>query len=74
MWVPFGPRELPGVVLALSASSPVEATKPILNIVDPQPVLTPYQIEVMRWMSQYYQAPLHLVAWSMFPPGISWAL
>lgn len=72
VWVPFGPRELPGVVLALSASSPVEATKPVLNVVDPQPVLAPYQIELMRWMSRYYQTPLHRVAWSMFPPGISW--
>jgi len=72
VWVPFGARELPGVVLALSASSPVETTKPILDIVDPQPVLTPYQLEVMRWMAQYYHTPLHLVAWSMFPPGISW--
>jgi primosomal protein N' (replication factor Y) len=72
VWVPFGPRELPGVVLALSASSPVEATRPILNVVDPQPVLTPYQVELMRWMSQYYQTPLHRVAWSMFPPGVSW--
>ena len=72
VWVPFGPRELPGVVVALSASSPVEATRPILNVVDPQPVLVPYQIELMRWMSEYYQTPLHRVAWSMFPPGISW--
>jgi primosomal protein N' (replication factor Y) len=72
VWVPFGPRELPGVVLALSVSSPVEATRPILDVVDPQPVLAPYQVELMRWMSHYYHTPLHRVAWSMFPPGISW--
>jgi primosomal protein N' (replication factor Y) len=72
VWVPFGPRELPGIVVALAVSSPVEATKPVLDIVDPQPVLTPYQVELMRWMSQYYLTPLHRVAWSMFPPGISW--
>ncbi len=72
VWVPFGPRELPGVVLALSTSTLVEQTRPVLDVIDPQPVLTPYQIELMRWMSQYYQAPLHRVAWSMFPPGISW--
>jgi len=72
VWVPFGPRELPGVVLALSASSPVEVVKSVLNVVDPQPVLAPYQVELLRWMSQYYHTPLHRVAWSMFPPGISW--
>ena len=72
VWVPFGPRELPGVVLALSASSPVATTRPILNVIDPQPVLVPYQLELLRWMGQYYQTPLHHVAWSMFPSGISW--
>lgn len=72
VWVPFGPRELPGLVLTLSTSCPVTDTRPILQIIDPHPVLTLYQIEVMRWMSAYYHTPLHLVAWSMFPPGISW--
>ncbi len=72
VWVPFARRELPGIILAFSESSPVAQTRDILSIIDPRPVLTPYQIELMRWISQYYQAPLHLVAWSMFPSGISW--
>ena len=72
VWVPFGPRQLPGVVVATSATSPVSVTRDILGIVDPQPVLTPYQLELMRWIQQYYRAPLHAVAWSMFPSGISW--
>ena len=72
VWVPFGPRQVAGIVLALSDSSPIAETKDILSVVDPWPVLTPYQIELMRWMSQYYHTPLHLVAWGMFPPGISW--
>jgi len=71
VWVPFGPRQLPGIILALSGSSPVAETRDILSIIDPQPVLTPYQLELVYWMSQYYQTPLHLVAWGMFPPGIS---
>jgi len=72
VWVPFGSRELAGIVLALPNSSPVAETKDILSISDPRPVLTPYQIELMDWMSQYYHTPLHVVAWGMFPPGISW--
>jgi primosomal protein N' (replication factor Y) len=72
VWVPFGRQQLPGIVLALSASSPVELTKDILEVIDPRPVLTPYQLELMFWLSDYYLAPLHLVAWAMFPPGISW--
>jgi len=72
VWVPFGPRQVAGIVLALSDSSPIAQTKDILSIIDPRPVLTPYQIELMHWMSQYYHTSLHRVAWGMFPPGISW--
>jgi len=72
VWVPFGHRQLPGIILSFSRSSPVAQTRDILSIIDPRPVLTPYQIELMYWISRYYHAPLHLVAWSMFPSGISW--
>ncbi len=72
VWVPFGPRQLPGIVLALSDSSPVAETKDILEVIDPRPVLTPYHLDLMYWISQYYQTSLHRVAWGMFPPGISW--
>ncbi len=72
VWVPFGSRELAGIVLALSDSSPVAQTRDIGHIIDPWPVLTPYQIELMHWLSQYYHTLLHRVAWGMFPPGIGW--
>ncbi|MBC7261560.1 MAG: primosomal protein N', partial [Chloroflexi bacterium] len=44
----------------------------ILSIIDPHPVLTPYQLDLMHWISEYYRTPLHIVAWGMFPPGITW--
>jgi len=72
VWVPFGARQLPGIVLDLSETSPVAETRDILEIIDPFPVLTPYHVELMGWMSEYYYTPLHHVAWAMFPPGISW--
>ena len=72
VWVPFGSRQLPGLVLATCSSAAVGVTRDILGVVDPQPVVTPYQIDLMRWISAYYRAPLHSVAWSMFPSGISW--
>lgn len=72
VWVPFGRRELPGIVLGLADSSPVEHTKPLLALIDSNPVLTPYQLELMRWIASYYRTPLHRVAWSMFPRELSW--
>ncbi len=72
VWVPFGPRQMPGIVLATPGSAPVEVTRDILGIIDPRPVLAPYQIELAQWIAQYYHAPLHSAIWCMFPAGISW--
>jgi primosomal protein N' (replication factor Y) len=72
VWVPFGARELPGIVVSLSDTCPVAQTKDLLDVIDPRPVLRPYQLDLMHWISEYYRSPLHLVAWGMFPPGTSW--
>ena len=69
--VPFGPRRLYGVVVALSAESPVPETRPIESLVDPDPVLLPAQIELARWMSHEYLAPLHECLGLMLPPGVA---
>lgn len=72
VWVPFGSRQLAGVVLSLSDTSPVAETRDILALLDPQPVLTPHQIALARWISEYYMAPLDLAIWNMLPPGIGY--
>ncbi|NIO67823.1 MAG: primosomal protein N' [Anaerolineae bacterium] len=70
VWVPFGPRRLQGLILALSDTSPVEETKDLYEIIDPQPVLSPAQIQLARWISDYYLAPLIDCVRLMLPPGI----
>ena len=70
VWVPFGPRRLQGLILALSDTSPVEETKDLYEIIDPQPVLSPAQIQLARWISNYYLAPLIDCIRLMLPPGI----
>ncbi len=70
VWVPFGPRRLQGLILALSDISPVEKTKDLYEIIDPQPVLSPAQIQLARWISHYYLAPLFDCVRLMLPPGI----
>jgi primosomal protein N' (replication factor Y) len=69
--VPFGPRRLYGIVVALSAESPVPETRPVESLVDPDPVLTPAQIALARWMSREYLAPLHACLEVMIPPGVA---
>jgi primosomal protein N' (replication factor Y) len=70
VWVPFGTRRLQGLILALSDTSPVEETKDLYEIIDPQPVLSPTQIQLARWISDYYLAPLIDCVRLMLPPGI----
>jgi primosomal protein N' (replication factor Y) len=69
IWVPFGPRTLQGIVCRLSEHPEVEQTRDIIGTIDPRPLLTPTQIELARWMSEYYLAPLFDAVALMLPPG-----
>jgi primosomal protein N' (replication factor Y) len=70
--VPFGPRRLYGIVVALSEDSPVPdiETRPIESLVDPEPVLSTALIALARWMSREYLAPLWRCLALMLPPGL----
>jgi len=70
--VPFGPRRLYGVVVALSDEPPAPEieTRPVESLVDPAPVLTPLQIELARWMSREYLTSLWQCLALMLPPGL----
>ena len=68
--VPFGPRCLQGIVVGLTDWAPVLETRDIEEIVDPEPVVSPVQIELARWLSSYYLAPLVHCLRLMLPPGL----
>ncbi len=68
--VPFGPRRLQGIVVGLTDRSPVPETRDIEEIVDPEPALSLVQIELARWISGYYLAPLIDCLRLMLPPGL----
>jgi len=68
--VPFGPRRQYGIAVALSDRSPVPETRPVKSLVDPDPVLTPTQIALARWMSRAYLTPLHECLALMLSPGM----
>ncbi|HKC73900.1 MAG TPA: DEAD/DEAH box helicase, partial [Chloroflexota bacterium] len=70
--VPFGPRELQGVVFEPDAQ-PIQAQplKPIRAVLDPVPVVTPAGIALARWVSAYYSCPLAEVLAAMLPPGLA---
>jgi primosomal protein N' (replication factor Y) len=70
VWVPFGPRRLQGVIMGFSDTAPVEETKDLHQIVDPQSVLLPPQIELAHWISETTLAPLINCVLLMLPPGV----
>ncbi len=72
--VEFGRRLAQGIVVAFADSAPVDETKPIISIIDPDPVLWPWQIDLARWLSRRYLAPLNACFRLLLPPGLTrWA-
>ncbi len=72
--VEFGRRLAQGIIVAFSPAAPVEETKPIIALIDPEPVVQPWQIALAQWMSQQYLSPLNNCLRLMLPPGLTrWA-
>jgi primosomal protein N' (replication factor Y) (superfamily II helicase) len=69
--VPFGKQTVQGVVLARVPTPEVEATRPVLELVDPEPALTAIQIELARELSEETLSPLAACIELMLPPGLS---
>lgn len=69
--VAFGTAHTSGVVMALDEESPVPQTKPVLERLDPVPVVTSVQLALARWLSAQTLAPIGLCVWLMLPPGIA---
>lgn len=68
--VPFGARQVQGIVVALSEISPVTETRPLTRIVFEGSVLDPWQIELGLWLSRHYLTPLIDCLRLMLPPGM----
>ncbi len=69
VWVPFGSRVLQGVVFSLIDESPAYDTKSIVDVIDSNPLLSKSQVELARWIAQYYRAPYFETAYLMLPPA-----
>ncbi|MGE3076904.1 MAG: primosomal protein N' [Dehalococcoidia bacterium] len=58
VFVPFGPRILQGVVVAEAETTNLDAVRPIASVADPEPILDSAHIELARWLSAEYLAPV----------------
>ncbi|VAW31703.1 hypothetical protein MNBD_CHLOROFLEXI01-5297, partial [hydrothermal vent metagenome] len=72
--VEFGRRLAQGIILRFDDAAPIENTKPIIALIDEQPVVYWWQIELAYWLSKSYLAPLNSSLRLMLPPGLTrWA-
>ncbi|MBC7810999.1 MAG: hypothetical protein H7175_07635, partial [Burkholderiales bacterium] len=68
--VVFGTAPQNGMVLALLDETPLYQTKPIVATLDPRPLVSAEQIDLARWLSEYYLAPVSACLRLMYPGGI----
>jgi primosomal protein N' (replication factor Y) len=65
--VPFGSRQLAGVVLATHDQPPAAATREALRLLDEEPALDESLLKLGRWIANYYCAPLGETLRAMTP-------
>ncbi|MEQ9030040.1 MAG: primosomal protein N' [Aggregatilineales bacterium] len=67
----------PGIVVALHDTLPTLAdgkeivTKPVIELLDPEPVVNARQLALAHWLSERYISPLGTCLWLMLPPGMT---
>jgi len=65
--VPFRQQRMTGIVFELHDRKPSVATKSILSVLDPTPVLDDLLLRLARWIADYYLAPIGEVCRTMLP-------
>ncbi len=70
--VQFGRQKVvTGIVEKVHTTPPeLYAAKPILELLDTEPVVTPLQVDVMKWMAEYYMCTLGEVVNAALPSGL----
>lgn len=67
--VPFRREQIQGIVVALHDRSPAAETRPILRVLDREPVFSQELLQLGTWIAGYYLAPLGEVLRTMLPLG-----
>ncbi len=69
--VPFGKTKThTAVVLNIHENEPTFEVKNIISILDDKPVLLPAQLDLWKWISYYYMAPIGDVYTAALPAGL----
>lgn len=57
--IPLKTKKISGTVARILTDAPAYPTKDILEIINLQPYLAPWQMRLMLWISDYYACPLY---------------
>ena len=68
--VPFGHRQVLGVVTALAEDSSHTSLKPIARVIGTQSLVTPKVLEIARWIADYYCCPVETALKSVLPEAV----
>ena len=68
--VPFGSREVLGVVTGVLEESPHTNLRAILRIIGAQSQITPKVLQLARWMGEYYCCPVEIALKSVLPEAV----
>jgi primosomal protein N' (replication factor Y) len=68
--VPFGPRQVLGVVTALIGESTHTNLRAILKVIGRQTMVTPKVLQLARWIGEYYCCPPEIALKSVLPEAV----
>jgi primosomal protein N' (replication factor Y) len=68
--VPFGAREVLGVVTSLIEESTHTNLRPILKVIGRQNLVTPKVLQLARWIAEYYCCPVESALKSVLPDSV----
>jgi primosomal protein N' (replication factor Y) len=68
--VPFGPRQVLGVVTALTGDSPHTNLRAIVKVIGTQSLVTPKVLALARWIADYYCCPVEVALKSVLPDAV----
>src|SRR4051812_30803176 len=67
--VPFGNARAQAIVVGCPDEPPDLPIKPIVGLLDGEPIVSVHQIELARWIAEHYCSPLLDALLPMLPPG-----
>ena len=68
--VPFGRSQRVGYVVGLADKSARSDLKPVTSVVSKTPLITDTTLELARWMSDYYCAPIEHAVRTVLPGAV----